>query len=271
MRRRSTRPHRSTATSPAPWPPGIPFTPGQDDWWDLPGPVRDYLATLRAPDPVVLRRAAGEYARRGHLGAALQLMLAYGDPRSAAALLSEGSPATIEALDVREFQAVIDRLPAAAIAEHPALLLYFALSCETAAMIDQRSEALERATAIAWHTGDHPLIRAIAAERASDLVRDIQYEKAEDAAQRVLAACQRDEWLTRARAFSVLGRANCWKLDEQGRRDLAALQDAEQVLRPGGPAVRPARHADRPRRAGSLPGDVDRLPARRGERRAGAS
>jgi DNA-binding SARP family transcriptional activator/tetratricopeptide (TPR) repeat protein len=209
---------------------GIPFTPGQDDWWDLPGPVRDYLATLRAPDPVVLRRAAGEYARRGHLGAALQLMLAFGDARSAAALLSAGSPATIEALDVREFQAVIDRLPAAAIAEHPALLLYFALSCETAAMIDQRSEALERATAIAWHTGDHPLIRAIAAERASDLVRDTQYEKAEDAARRVLAACQRDEWLTRARAFSVLGRANCWKLDEQGRKDLAALQDAERYF-----------------------------------------
>ena len=209
---------------------GIPFTPGQEDWWDLPGPVRDYLATLRAPDPAVLRRAAGEYARRGHLGAALQLMLAFGDARSAAALLSEGSPATIEALDVREFQAVIDRLPAAAIAEHPALLLYFALSCETAAMIDQRSEALERATAIAWRTGDHPLIRAIAAERASDLVRDIQYEKAEDAARRVLAACQRDEWLTRARAFSVLGRANCWKLDAGGRRDLAGLQDAERYF-----------------------------------------
>src|SRR6266487_2958371 len=109
---------------------GIPFTPGQDDWWDLPGPVRDYLATLRAPDPAVLRRAAGEYARRGQLGAALQLMLAFGDAGSAARMLSEGSPATIEALDVREFQAVIDRLPATAIAEHPALLLYFALSCE---------------------------------------------------------------------------------------------------------------------------------------------
>src|SRR4029077_15317208 len=208
----------------------IPFSPGQDDWWDLPGPVRDYLATLRAPDPVVLRRAAGEYARRGQLGAALQLMLAFGGARWAAALLSEGSPATIEALDVREFQAVIDRLPAAAIAEHPALLGYFPLGRETAAMIDQRGEALERATAIAWDTGDHPLIRAIAAERASDLVRDIQYEKAEDAARRVLAACQRDEWLTRARAFSVLGRANCWKLDEQGRRDLAALQDAERYF-----------------------------------------
>ncbi len=209
---------------------GIPFTPGQDDWWDLPGPVRDYLATLRAPDPAVLRRAAGEYARRGQLGAALQLMLAFGDAGSAAGMLAEGSPAAIEALDVREFQAVIDRLPAAAIEEHPALLMHFALSCETATMIDQRNEALERATAIAWQTGDHRLIRAIVAERASDLVRDIQYEKAEDSAQRVLAACERDEWLTRARAFSVLGRANCWKLDAEGRRDLAALRDAEKYF-----------------------------------------
>ena len=214
---------------------GIPFTPGQDDWWDLPGPVRDYLATLRAPDQVVLRRAAGEYARRGQLGAALQLMLAFGDPHAAAALLSEGSPATIEALDVREFQAVIDRLPAAAIAEHPASLLHFALSCETAAMIDQRSEALERATAIAWQTGDHLLIRAIAAERASDRARDIQYEKAEDAAQRVLAACTRDEWLTRARAFSVLGRAN-WRGDRPGRRHADAGPRGA-----GGPGAVPGR------------------------------
>jgi ATP/maltotriose-dependent transcriptional regulator MalT len=206
---------------------GIPFTPGQDDWWDLPGPVRDYLATLRGPDPAVLRRAAAEYARRGHLGAALQLLLAFGDSDAAARMLSDRSPAAIEALDVREFQAVIDRLPAAAIQEHPNLLLHFALSCEAAAMIDQRNEALERATAIAWSTGDHRLIRAIAAERASDLVRDIEYERAEDAAERVLAACQSDEWLTRARAYSVLGRANCWKLDGGRRRDQAALHDAE--------------------------------------------
>jgi ATP/maltotriose-dependent transcriptional regulator MalT len=209
---------------------GIPFTPGQDDWWDLPGPVRDYLATLRAPDPAVLRRAAAEYARRGHLSAALQLMLASDDAACAAGMLSDGSPGAIEALDVHEFQAVIDRLPAAVISEHPNLLLHFALSCEAAAMIDQRSDALEQATAIAWHTADHRLIRAVAAERASDMVRDLEYERAEDAARRVLAACPGDEWLTQARAYSALGRANCWKLDDGGRRDLAALGDAERYF-----------------------------------------
>ena len=209
---------------------GIPFTPGQGGWWDLPGPVRDYLATLGAPDPAALRRAASEYARRGNLGAALQLLLAFGDPVSAAGLLSGGSPAAIEALDVREFQAVVERLPAEAIMAHPKLLLYFAMSCETAAMIDPRTEALERITAIAWETGDHRLIRAIAAERASDLARDTQYERAEDMARRVLGACQADEWLTRARALSALGRSNCWKLDADGRRDLAALVEAEKYF-----------------------------------------
>ncbi len=47
---------------------GIPFTPGQSQWWDLPGPVRDYLVAFAAPDPAVLRRAAAEYSRRGQLG-----------------------------------------------------------------------------------------------------------------------------------------------------------------------------------------------------------
>ncbi len=243
---------------------GIPFTPGQDDWWDLPGPVRDYLASLRAPDPAVLRRAGGEYARRGQLGAALQLMLAFGDAGSAARLLSGGSLATIEALDVREFQAVIDRLPAAAIEEHPALLLYFALSCETAALIDQRSEALERATAIAWATGDQRLIRAIAAERASDLVRDTQYENG-----RGRSAARARRLPARRMAHPgprVLG-AGPGELLEARRRGLPRPGRAagrRAVLRPGGPVVRPARDADRPCRAGALPGDVDRLPARRG-------
>src|SRR5262249_61105977 len=52
---------------------GIPFTPGQSQWWDLPGPVRDYLVAFAAPDPEVLHRAAADYSRRGQLGAAIQL------------------------------------------------------------------------------------------------------------------------------------------------------------------------------------------------------
>ena len=106
---------------------GIPFTPGQDDWWDLPGPVRDYLATLRAPDPWCSAGRRRVRAARASGRGAPAAMLAFGDARSAAALLSEGSPPRSKPSTWHKFQAVIDRLPAAAIAEHPALLLFFAL------------------------------------------------------------------------------------------------------------------------------------------------
>jgi ATP/maltotriose-dependent transcriptional regulator MalT/DNA-binding SARP family transcriptional activator len=209
---------------------GIPFTPGQSQWWDLPGPVRDYLVTFAAPDPAVLRRAAAEYSRRGQLGPAVQLLLASGEACAAAELLANGDLAAIEALDVLEFQAAVDRLPAEAVEAHPALLLNFAMSLEAAQMDAQRGEVLDRLTVISWQTGDPCLIRAIEIERASDLVRDMHYPQAGDSAGRVLAAAGDSELLTRARGYSVLGRAKCWKLESDGSRDLAALQDAERLL-----------------------------------------
>lgn len=207
---------------------GIPFTPGQDVWWDLPGPVRDHLTTLGPPEPVVLRRAAEEYSRRGQLGAALQLLLASGDASAAAELLSDGAIASIEALDVLEIQAVVDRLPAEAVQAHPNLLLHFARGCETAALFDLRSEALDRVTTIASTAGDHSLDRAIKIERASDLIRDGGFPQAETAARQVLDAAGADESLTRARAFSALARTTTRRLDAQGRQDRAALQEAER-------------------------------------------
>jgi ATP/maltotriose-dependent transcriptional regulator MalT/DNA-binding SARP family transcriptional activator len=206
---------------------GLPFTPGQDGWWDLPGPVSDYLATLGAPEPAVLRRAAVEYERRGQLGAALQLLLACDAAAAAAGLLAEGSPASIEALDMLEFQAVVDRLPAEAVEAHPNLLLHFARSCDTVA-IDLRTEVLDRVTAIAAKISDRRLARAIEIERASDLIREGSYARAETAARQVLDASETGEWLTRARAFAALGRTACWRLDPEGRRDPVALREAER-------------------------------------------
>lgn len=207
---------------------GIPFTPGQDKWWDLPGPVRDHLATLGPPEPVVLRRAAQEYGQRGQLGAALQLLLASGDAAAAAELLSGGALAWIEALDALEIQAVVDRLPAAAVEAYPNLLLHFARSCETAGMFDLRSEALDRVTVIASKNGDRRLGRAIEIERASDLIRDGNYSPAEAAARRVLDAADTEESLTRARALWALARTTTRRVDSQGRQDPLALQDAER-------------------------------------------
>jgi DNA-binding SARP family transcriptional activator len=206
---------------------GIPFTPGRDEWRDLPGPVRDHLVTLAAADPAVLRRAAEEYGGRGELGAALQLLLASGDADAAARLLADGTPASLEALDVLELQAVVDRLPAEAVQAHPGLLVHFARICDAAAFFDLRSEVLDRVTAIAAKTGDPRLVRAIDVERATDLIRHGSFSLAETAARRVLDATEPGELLTRARAFSALGRTTCWHRDREGRRDLASLRDAE--------------------------------------------
>jgi DNA-binding SARP family transcriptional activator/ATP/maltotriose-dependent transcriptional regulator MalT len=209
---------------------GIPFTPGQSLWWDLPGPVRDYLVTFAAPDPAVLRRAAADYSRRGQLGAALQLLRACGEAFAAAELLAGGNLAAIDALDVLEFQAAVDMLPEEALEAYPAVLVNLAISLEMALLIDQREDVLDRLARIAWRTGTPSLIRAIEIERASDLVRDSRFSEAEAPASRVLAAAGPDELLTRARAFSVLGRARCWRAEPDGRRDLAALKGAERYL-----------------------------------------
>jgi ATP/maltotriose-dependent transcriptional regulator MalT len=207
---------------------GIPFTPSGSEWWDLPGPVRDHLATFAAPQPAVLRRAAAQYVQRGQLGAALQMLLASGDAGAAAELLADGSLAAIEALDVLEFQAVVDRLPAEAVTAHPGLLLHFARSCGTAGMISLRGEVLDRITAITCaRADDGQLARALDIERANDLVRQSEFTTAESAARRVLDTSGAAEPLTRARAYSVLGRATARQLDSAGRRDPAALQAAE--------------------------------------------
>ena len=70
---------------------GIPFTPAQAPWWDLAGPVRDYLAALAPVRIDAMSRAAEVYRSRGELGPAFELLLASGDANQAAAVLGATS------------------------------------------------------------------------------------------------------------------------------------------------------------------------------------
>ena len=209
---------------------GIPFTPARGPWWDLPGPVRDYLVTFSPLSADAMRTAAQEYGRRGELGWALQLLLASGDAGEAAAMLAETPPEVVEVVDALELRAVFDQLPPEVVDAHPNVLLLVARACRVATQFDQGAVLLERARAIAAQAGDRVLERAIAVELVHDLSRELKHREAEDAARLILQEAEPGEQLTRARAYQALGQALCWRLDSTGRRDEAALAQAEDCF-----------------------------------------
>jgi DNA-binding SARP family transcriptional activator len=209
---------------------GVPVVPARGTWFDMPGPVRDHLATLAPPPPEALVRAAQEYARRDELGSALQLLLASGDEMAAAALLANAGTDVVESMDNLELHSVFERLGAEAVDAHPWLLYQLAYSCDMAALFEQRASHLERARVLASRSGDECLLRALEAERANDLVRDFEFDAAAELARDLLARTPADEPRTRARATAALGRARCWQVNEHGGRDLVALAEAELHL-----------------------------------------
>jgi len=209
---------------------GIPFTPAQGQWWDLPGPVRDHLATFSPPSRDAMHKAAQEYRRRGELGPALELLLSSGDAEEAAAMLAVTAPEAEEAMDALELSALFDQLPAEVVDAHPNVLLLVARSCGKVAQYDQFAALVERAREIAAHAGDPVLQRAVEVERAHDLMHRFEYHAVEEAARRVLREAGPDERLTRARAYGALVHALCWKLDGTGRRDEQALSEAEECF-----------------------------------------
>ena len=102
---------------------GIPFTPAQAPWWDLAGPVRDYLAALAPVRMDAMSRAAEVYRSRGELGPAFELLLASGDANQAAAVLGATSGPEEDKMDNFELQARFDQLPAEAVDAHPEVLV----------------------------------------------------------------------------------------------------------------------------------------------------
>jgi len=206
---------------------GIPFTPARGGWWEIPGPVRDYLSTLAPPKPESLREAAREYQRRGEVGWAIQLLLAAGDPNEAAALMAATPPELIEDVDAPELRVFFEQFPPGAIEAHPDVLIVVARLLFLVTQFDECAALVRRAQEIALRTGNSLLGRAAEVWEASQLIQRLQPGEAERAARKVLEAAGPQERLTRARAYYILGQALCWKLAPTGRRDEAALDEAE--------------------------------------------
>ena len=205
---------------------GLPFAPATAPWWDLPAPVRERLAVLAPPDPEVLQRAADAYVDRGETRVALELLVAAGDPDAAAQVLAAMPPALVETLDATELVTILDRLPTDALDAHPAGRLHASRCLRVATRFDESNELLDRTRVVGEATGDDVLLRAVAAEDAWELLRQLRTEDAGVAARRVLDETPAQEALTRTRALHVLAQTLCWREDASGQRDERALDEA---------------------------------------------
>ncbi|HTT91654.1 MAG TPA: BTAD domain-containing putative transcriptional regulator [Acidimicrobiales bacterium] len=210
---------------------GIPFTPGLGRWWDLAGPVRDYLSALAPVRKEAMARAAEAYRARGQPVPAFELLLASGDANEAAAVLAATSGPEEDAMDALELRAHFDRLPPEAVDAHPSVLVLVARRLGHASKYSLCCELLDHAQEIATRTADAVLYRSAAAELAKvRQLAELDYSGAEAAARDVLAAAGPDEQLTRARANEFLGFALCRRVDGRGRLDEVALAEAEECF-----------------------------------------
>jgi len=218
---------------------GIPLARTPAGWWEMAGPVTAYLASRRDLVPDTARAAAGVYVRHGELLPALRTLLAARLPADAAEMLAAGAVQVVEDAGWAALRDVVAELPAAAVREHPRLLLHLARLAETAHQADIRSEALARATAILGQQGtaaDPVFRREVDAERARDLMWD-ERTRAESGAlaASVIAAAGPEEAAGRARSLDVLGRLASWfSADGVHAEAEALLQQSARLARRSG-------------------------------------
>ncbi len=209
---------------------GLPLTPGPGQWWQLPGPVRDHLATFGAPDRDSLVEVAACYERRGELGSALQMLLTGSETEAAAALLASADPKRAESVDALELLAVIGQIPDDVLDRHPKALFLVARACAVVAMLVPRSRLMAKLDASVKETDDPALRRAIDAERAIDMGNGNTPVDAIPVASRVLAGASAGEGLTRARALNAIGQATCFRRDADGTLSEEVLSEAAGYL-----------------------------------------
>jgi DNA-binding SARP family transcriptional activator len=209
---------------------GVPLARAGEGRWDLPGPVGDFLLTVAPPDVVALTATANSYIERGDVGAALELLLGIGEADTAAALLGDASPASLDAVDILEYEALIDRIDRATLDRHPPVLLQLARLYDGAALFEKRSAVLERLQRATASQGDGRIRDALEVEQITDLLRSSQFQVVEERTTSFLKRTDTVDAVTEARALSALARAICWRTDETGARDEAAMRRASDLF-----------------------------------------
>lgn len=209
---------------------GIPMTPVGDGWWEFPGPVREYLASLDPQDSASLERAARHYELHDQLGMALQMLLAAGEEAAAAALLSRLDAASLESIDPLELLVAFERLPEVVVGCYPWATFHVARSCGIASFLGSRARLLERLAETVPSEDDPELRRAVDAERAIDMMNAARPLDAEAIGRDVLASVGATEQFTRARALTAIGFGLCAHREGDGRLSESALADAAAVF-----------------------------------------
>jgi DNA-binding SARP family transcriptional activator len=189
---------------------GLPLARTDSGWWEMPGPVAEYLAAQGSLDAETASAAADVYRRHGELLAAVRVLIAASSHSEAAGVLAAVPVDTVEQLGVAIVRGLVDALPPQAVAAEPRVLLHLARVAETAHQAEIRAAALTRASALVA-AGDPRLRREVDAELARDLIWDERTRpEARVMAEAVIAAAGEDEMVARARALDVLGRLASW-------------------------------------------------------------
>lgn len=223
---------------------GLPLTPAAGQWWELPGPVREHLARIAAPDDEAALRAARYYEQHRALGIALQMLLAAGEAAGAAALLASADPRSVEEVDPLELLGILAQLPARVLDEHPRATFQVVRACGAAGLLAARARLVARLEASVRESDDPELRRAIDAEVAIDQLNTGRAEDGEDLGRRVLASAGAGEAFTKARALTAVGLGLCMRTEPDGRLSEASLGEAAAAFDAAGTIYRQMGHAE---------------------------
>jgi DNA-binding SARP family transcriptional activator len=212
---------------------GVPHRVERAEWTVIPDAVREALEAVAGDSPPelpadVVLRVARHYASRGEMSAALLLAGRHPDASVRATLLGERHWTELETVGFTLLAQLIDSLPDDVAREHPRALLTASQAAEfhRPALRGEWLDRLERLGGIA-----DEVTRAVDAERARHLVRQVRTDDAVELARSVLARAGPDEAMTRARALLALAHASAFMAQPASYEVAArAFSDAAELF-----------------------------------------
>ena len=180
---------------------GLPLAARRDGWYELPGRVREELAGRGPLEPAIARDAARFYASVGEVALALQLLSRTGDHATVADLIATTPLEDLDEVGPPVLFAVLALVPDDVLRANARGLLQVIRIADLARMRPDVARLLERAERLGI---DGPVGLELAAERAMQVFRTRDENRAAPLAEGVLRDAGPADVLARARALQVL-------------------------------------------------------------------